>query len=593
MPAAKRKLPTILPKEAEFSTNISRTVTNLPPKRRATQVVCENCRKRKTKCDGSRPQCTPCVKKALPCVFVTLTKLDSAQAEKLSQTSQTLTDLFNLLKGHPEDAAIEAFWHIRQGRSPEAILASIGGGMSGRTNLSFNMTNRALLPPTQTPLEFQLVVQHPNVYPSLTPLNIAALDLQLLGIPPLSVDVHETRRRSMLSYLQGPAARPDVTVDPKKVHNKEVDRTAIDLVDSRLRYLNIAHWTNIKISNRFAAEAITIYLRMNQTLWAFFHTDLFLDDLVSGETRFCSQMLVNAVLAWASQSYAHYEPTAAALSERFLDEALRIFDIEGSEDRLTTLAATSLMSMTFTALGKDKAGRHLQQESSSMATRLGLYGESDGLPTTGPLDLNDEKVKLAASAAAWGSFNFHMVVSMSWHLEPLPKGLPKLPIPDDIWVAPGSSRPADPSVASTYTCVCRLWSTAFEMNNLYYCENAAPSLSSAEAIFNKFLAWADTLQDGVKRGKHNPDHVLNLQYLVSHHHNGSIPSFHRPTTATKTRNLSLRTRNSSISDRRLHPAAQAPNLPISLRFRVSQVLHNLAKRYALPSQPDPARLLRE
>jgi hypothetical protein len=41
---------------------------------------------------------------------------------------------------------------------------------------------------------------------------------------------------------------------------------------------------------------------MNQPWWAFFDVDLFLDDLVSGETRLCSQLLANALLALASVS---------------------------------------------------------------------------------------------------------------------------------------------------------------------------------------------------------------------------------------------------------------------------------------------------
>lgn len=76
-------------------------------------------------------------------------------------------------------------------------------------------------------------------------------------------------------------------------------------------------------------------------------------------------------------------------------------------DRLPTVAATCLMSMTWTTLGKDKIGRRLQVESASMGQRLGLYN--------GPLDshsgaakIDDDKLEIAAAATAWGSFNFQM-----------------------------------------------------------------------------------------------------------------------------------------------------------------------------------------
>lgn len=62
---------------------------------------------------------------------------------------------------------------------------------------------------------------------------------------------------------------------------------------------------------------------------------------------------------------------ATTLPTKFLDEALRIYDAEKDVDSLTTVAATSLMSMTWTTLGKDKAARHLQEDSARMRSVWG------------------------------------------------------------------------------------------------------------------------------------------------------------------------------------------------------------------------------
>jgi hypothetical protein len=100
---------------------------------------------------------------------------------------------------------------------------------------------------------------------------------------------------------------------------------------------------------------------------------------------------------------------AANLSNNFLDEASQIYDRERDVDRLTTIAATSIMSVTLKGLGKDEAGYHLQYESVGMATRLGLYaGLCD--PSHSPLDLRNDKIKKATSAVAWESFNFQMQI---------------------------------------------------------------------------------------------------------------------------------------------------------------------------------------
>ncbi|KAM0267911.1 hypothetical protein ACHAPA_005509 [Fusarium lateritium] len=492
------------------------------------------------KCDGARPQCARCRKAAVDCVFETprglslygtprtqLAKshavlkllhegnlaesiqvlqtvrnstdlehaVDSVLASASEQRSHTLGALIEMLDNESEDSAIEVLRSLRQGRSSEATLRSTSGDMSGRVTPSLHTTNRSLLPPTQTPLEFQLVVEHANVYPSLAPLDSALLDLQLLGIRPLGVKTSPVSAENLSS-----------TVDPRTITEKGTDCRDTSPVGARLSHKSIRRWTRISISDQHAAKAISLYLKMNQPWWSFFDTDLFLDDFASGKTDFCSQLLVNALLAWSTQSYAHYEPMVASLSKKFLDEALLIYNRERDVDRLTTVAATSIMSMTFTTLGRDKACSCIQYESACMAMRLGLYA-GPGDSSRSPMDLGNEKVRRAASATAWGSFNFQMVMSMSYHQEPLPKRPPMFPIPGE--VRGSVSVPDTPCPESTYIFVCRFWLVAFEMNYLYYSQKAA-SVMVAINLYHKLLAWAQTLPAGVRRDEHSPDHVLNL-----------------------------------------------------------------------------------
>ncbi|KAF5709501.1 conidial development fluffy [Fusarium mundagurra] len=522
----------------------------LPPRRRNAPVACQNCRARKVKCGGARPKCNQCEKASIDCVYDAPAGLNHRQADKeqiarlqatvehLSQrvsaqstsTSNQLTaspsprplgaspagsinpdvqssaDLVEFLRDQPEEFALQVLESLRQGRSPKDIMDSIGGNLSVNVNPSVHLAARGSVTPTQTPLEFQLVVQYPNVYLPLVPVDAASLDLGLLGIEPQNADIFQDPGLSNL--LQGDVSSATVNrvVQPQDV----LGRTSFGvengiLIDPRLHHVDISRWTSIPISNQFAAEAIALYLNMNQPWWAFFDTDLFLDDLVNVETNFCSSMLVNALLAWATQSYAHYEPMAATLPKRFLDEALRIYDVEKAVDSLTTVAATSLMSMTWTTLGKDKAGRRLQEDSARMAQRMRLYGESDVSSCT-LLDLSVERVEMAACATAWGSFNFQMVMSMSYHQEPIPKRTPRFRIPGKNLFA---AQHDEPSPDATYTAVCQFWLMVFDMNYLYYLERSV-SMASAVAIFQRLLGWADALPAGVQRHESNPDHVLNI-----------------------------------------------------------------------------------
>ncbi|KAI8414059.1 hypothetical protein FOFC_07350 [Fusarium oxysporum] len=422
----------------------------LPPRRRNAPVACQNCRARKVKCGGARPKCHQCEKALLDCIYDVPAGLNRRQADReqiaslqatvdhlrrrvstqgtptsgqsgsvdtalepsqvgnIRRDVQSSADLVEFLRDQPEGFALQVLESLRQGSSPKAIMDSISGNLSGSVTPSIHAAARGTSTPTQTPLEFQLVVQYPKVYPPLAPLNAASLDLQLLGIQPLDAGNTHDAGLSTLFHDNTSSTIRDKIVQPQDVISRASFGADNGIpIDPRLHHVDISHWTTVTISNQFATEAISLYLNMNQPWWAFFDTDLFLDDLVNVETNFCSRMLVNALLAWATQSYAHYEPMAATLPTKFLDEALRIYDAEKGVDSLTTVAATSLMSMTWTTLGKDKAGRRLQEDSARMAQRMGLYGES-GAFSYHQLDLSDGRVEAAVCATAWGSFNFQM-----------------------------------------------------------------------------------------------------------------------------------------------------------------------------------------
>lgn len=72
--------------------------------------------------------------------------------------------------------------------------------------------------------------------------------------------------------------------------------------DPRLKSLEISFWTTVPISNELAANLIHLYMRVEQPVYGFFDPELFLSDLVGHRTQYCSALLVNSVLFWASVS---------------------------------------------------------------------------------------------------------------------------------------------------------------------------------------------------------------------------------------------------------------------------------------------------
>ena len=71
------------------------------------------------------------------------------------------------------------------------------------------------------------------------------------------------------------------------------------LCDPKLRHLNISFWTRVQISNELASRMISLYLETDHPLLGTFAGDLFVSDLVSQKSEYCSAVMVNALLYWA------------------------------------------------------------------------------------------------------------------------------------------------------------------------------------------------------------------------------------------------------------------------------------------------------
>lgn len=81
--------------------------------------------------------------------------------------------------------------------------------------------------------------------------------------------------------------------------------------DSRLHDLQIDIWTRVLITNDLAAMAFSLYLSLESPVNACFDPDLFLRDLLSGQTQFCSRLLVNALLYYSCVGILQRKGTAS------------------------------------------------------------------------------------------------------------------------------------------------------------------------------------------------------------------------------------------------------------------------------------------
>lgn len=94
----------------------------------------------------------------------------------------------------------------------------------------------------------------------------------------------------------------DSAVKLYRAHGAPEDSVPIsrDYCDDRLSGLHIAAWTTVQVSNELAARIISLYLKTDHPLLGTFDPDLFVSDLITQQKRFCSSLLVNALLYWGT-----------------------------------------------------------------------------------------------------------------------------------------------------------------------------------------------------------------------------------------------------------------------------------------------------
>ncbi|OHF01745.1 hypothetical protein CORC01_02936 [Colletotrichum orchidophilum] len=99
-------------------------------KRQVIAVACDNCRRRKAKCDGHRPKCQHCSKRGVECHYEanqgeTVSLALKRKANDLETENVQYRDLFRMVCTKSEDEAKEIFRRIRQSGDPLRVLESI------------------------------------------------------------------------------------------------------------------------------------------------------------------------------------------------------------------------------------------------------------------------------------------------------------------------------------------------------------------------------------------------------------------------------------------------------------------------------------
>ncbi|RYP39199.1 hypothetical protein DL767_002307 [Monosporascus sp. MG133] len=191
-------------------------------------------------------------------------------------------------------------------------------------------------------------------------------------------------------------------------------------------------WTTVTSDVNLVRHLLALYFCWEYPTFASLSKEHFLRDFNAGRHRYCSPILVNALLAlgcrFSEQPRTRTDPNNPHTSgDHFFKEALRLLSRQTSHHNLTTIQALGIMSIREASCGRDSESWYYAGQSIRLTTEMGLHrlaGDGDA----------DE---LAVQAATfWGAFALDHAWSLATGSLPQCSAFPQLPpkpaIIDDI-----------------------------------------------------------------------------------------------------------------------------------------------------------------
>ncbi|GKU22625.1 unnamed protein product [Fusarium langsethiae] len=479
------------------------------PRAALTSVACNNCRLRKSKCDGRNPTCSACASRRQKCIY--RAEVTEEKILELRQGSRELFQALELLRTAPEENVAAMLLDLRSRGSVSNFLQSVNSGTVGASSPLNPLTASLAGTLAGSAMEVDLNMRYPHAFPTLEPLTITDVDLGLLADDKRSsrlLTSPETTSISPFSPIDFSGRQPAVPTTPTTSESfftpsdTTGESSSQSYVDYRLEGLQIWQWTSVPIPETLAEQTISFYLSNEHPLLAFFDANLFIKDLVSGVGRFCSPVLVSSLLAWSCASYSQLEPRAQPLSFAFLKEAKKRWRHLSGYNCVTTLTAAMFLTLTCNQHGQDRVGLFYLDASAEIGRQLGLFGDENA-KMAGVDD--DEELRSAASYAAWGCFGWHSLHSINFRtkhriLHPL-----SLPVPGDV-----SGPPLFDHMGSTFTWICKFWLITHNIFGQGFNSFSRLPMSHAHQMYQLLLDWAAALPEEVKRSDTCPHHVLVL-----------------------------------------------------------------------------------
>ncbi|EPS32378.1 hypothetical protein PDE_07338 [Penicillium oxalicum 114-2] len=169
------------------------------------------------------------------------------------------------------------------------------------------------------------------------------------------------------------------------------------------------------VDDDVASHLLSLYFAWENPTWHLVDQELFVHDLETCSTRFCSPLLVHIMMLYGcSLSYGMHSFTdrrqEKALSQKLYDEIVRLWELEKERLDVPTLLSGILLGLLCCTFGTDRLGIGLVMRGASLYYRLGLHKEGAPYFDCVNKDLKISMVR-AQKLISWGIFDVQSLCS--------------------------------------------------------------------------------------------------------------------------------------------------------------------------------------
>ncbi|KAM3087208.1 hypothetical protein ACMFMG_001313 [Clarireedia jacksonii] len=289
------------------------------------------------------------------------------------------------------------------------------------------------------------------------------------------------------------------------------------------------NWTNVTSDRHLVDHLMALYFCWEYPTFASLSKEHFINAYSTGNREYCSELLVNAILAvgcrFSSLTTARADPNdSSSVGDHFFAEARRLLAEEKDHRRLTTIQALGLMAIREASCGRSSQSIFYSGQSIRLAIEMGLHLEAEGQRALEAV----EGAQAVRAATFWGAFALDQAWSLTIGRLPQFSRLINLNVKPGIidtveassWIpytddgVPLERNCTQPSnVRSVYKTFCEL--SEIVHNSLYLLHTPGSNFTSHDLLelYTMFLRWYDSIPAALRLGHNFTPFVLFSQYV--------------------------------------------------------------------------------